>query len=58
MELNITDKRILKQWHKGKTLARIAKLIGRPDDIERIKEGLKRAEIPEKRWYENEKIKR
>ena len=54
MELNKTDKRILAQFYKGKTLARFAKLIGRPGDIERVLEALKRAEIPEKRRYENE----
>jgi len=54
MELNGTDKKIIAEFTKGKTLKRIAKLIGRPGDIERIKEGLKRGEIPETRWYENE----
>ena len=55
MELNKTDQRILKQLYQGKTLARIAKLIGRPRNIGRILKALKRAKIPEKRWYENEK---
>ena len=55
MELNGTDKKIIAEFNKGKTLDRIAKLIGRPGNIERVKEGLKRGEILEKRWYENEK---
>ncbi len=54
MELNKTNQRILKQWYQGKSLSRIARLIGRPKDIGRILNTLKRAEIPETRWYENE----
>ena len=52
--MNKTDQRILKQFHQGKTLKRIAYLIGRPKDVDRVKETLKRAEIPEEQWYKNE----
>ena len=57
MNLNGTDKKIIAEFCKGKTLERIARLIGRPGNIERVKEGLKRAEIQEERWYKNEKRK-
>jgi len=53
--LNGTDKKIIAEFQKGKTLERIAKLMGRPGNIERVKEGLKRGDIPEERWEENEK---
>jgi len=53
--MNKTDKRILKQFYLGKTLDRIARLIGRPGDIERVLDALRRAEISEKEWYKNEK---
>lgn len=52
--LSGTDKKIIAEFNKGKTLERIAKLIGRPGNIERVKEGLKRGEITEKRWNKNE----
>jgi len=54
IDLNGTDKRIIAEFYKGKTLKRIARLIGRPGDIERVKEGLKRGEIPKERWNENQ----
>jgi len=53
--MNGTDKKIIAEFYKGKTLERIARMIGRPHDIQRVIEGLKRGEISEKRWYENEK---
>ena len=53
--LSGTDKKIIAEFNKGKTLERIAKLIGRPRDIERVKDGLRRGEISEKRWNDNEK---
>lgn len=56
--LNGTDKKIIAEFRKGKTLARISRMIGRPDDIERVKEGLKRGEMPEENWNENEKSKK
>jgi len=40
--MNKTDQRILAEYNKGKTLERIAKIIGRPGDIQRVKEGLRR----------------
>jgi len=40
---NKTDKRIAKMWLKGnKDLESIARKIGRPNNIDRVKEGLKR----------------
>lgn len=43
--LNKTDKRIAKWYRMGVTLEKIAKRIGRPNDIQRVKEGLKREGI-------------
>lgn len=45
--MNETDKRILKFWGQGCSLDRIAKKIGRPSDISRVVQGLKRAGISE-----------
>jgi len=53
--MNGTDKKIVAEFWKGKTLERISRMIGRPNDIQRVIEGLKRGEIPEERWYDNEK---
>ena len=53
--MNGTDKKIIAEFYKGKSLERIARMIGRPNDIPRVKDGLRRGEIPENRWYENEK---
>ena len=49
-----TDKKIIAEFRKGKTLSRISRRIGRPDDIERVKEGLERRGIYEERWLDNE----
>jgi len=43
--LNKTDLRIVKWWRMGVTLEKIAKRIGRPGDIQRVKDGLKREGI-------------
>ena len=43
--LNKTDLRIVKWWRKGISLERIARKIGRPNDIQRVKEGLEREGI-------------
>jgi len=41
--INKTDKRIAKMWLRGnKSLESIARKLGRPGDIERVKDGLKR----------------
>lgn len=53
--MNITDMRIYKMWTRGLTLSRIAKRIGRPNDIQRVLDGLQREGIPKDRWYENER---
>jgi len=52
--MNHTDKKIIAEFKKGKTLERITRLIGRPGDIERVKEGLKRAGVLESIWLKNE----
>jgi len=40
---NKTDKRIAKNWLKGnKNLESIARKIGRPGDIDRVRKGLER----------------
>lgn len=57
MYLNGIDKKIIAEFRKGKSLKRIARMIGRPGNIERVKEGLKRGEIPEESWNEKRKIK-
>ena len=50
--INKTDKRIAKLWLTGnKSLASIAKKIGRSGDLQRVKEGL----IREKVWNEEKK---
>ena len=43
--MNKTDKRIAKWYHEGVSLEKIAKRIGRPNDIQRVKEGLIREGI-------------
>ena len=43
--INKTDKRIAKWYRMGITLDKIARKIGRPNDIQRVKEGLKREGI-------------
>jgi len=50
--LSKTDKKIIAEFNKGKTLERIARMIGRPGNIERVIEGLKRGEISEERINE------
>ena len=46
MDINLTDKKIAKMWRKGnKSLASIARKIGRPGNLERIQEGLVREGI-------------
>jgi hypothetical protein len=40
--LSETDKKILKFARQGCSLERIARRIGRPGDIERVKEGLRK----------------
>ena len=52
--MNKTDMRIYKMWNIGITLSRIAKRIGRPNDIQRVLNGLKDMDVPKERWYENE----
>ena len=47
---NKTDQRIIKLFYKGLTFKRIAERIGRPGNINRIIDALKRAEIPEEVW--------
>ena len=42
-----TDLRIISLYHKGLTLERIAKRIGRPGDVKRVKEALIRENIIE-----------
>lgn len=43
MEFNPTDIRILKFWNQKCSIERIARKIGRPQDIERVKDTLRRA---------------
>jgi len=43
---NPTDARIVKLARQGATPERIAKRIGRPDELARVLEALKRAGIP------------
>ena len=45
MSINLTDKRIAKMFLQGISLEKIAKRIGRPGDIQRIKEGLIREKL-------------
>ncbi len=52
--MNVTDRKIIAEFWKGKTLLRISAMIGRKGDIERVKDGLKRGEIPEEKWSKNE----
>ena len=41
MYINMTDQRIAKLWRNGnKSLASIARKVGRPGDLQRVKEGL------------------
>ena len=43
--MNPTDARIIKLARQGMTLDRIAKRIGRPDDLQRVRDALERAGI-------------
>jgi len=43
--INKTDLRIAKWFRMGISIERIARKIGRPGDIERVKDGLKREGI-------------
>lgn len=45
MELNPTDIRIIKFFNQGCSIERIARKIGRPNDIERVQDALKRANL-------------
>jgi len=46
MDINWTDKRIAKLWLSGnKSLASIARKIGRPGDLQRVKDGLIRERL-------------
>ena len=45
--MNATDARILKLHAQGMTLERIAKRIGRPDDLARVRDALARHGIKE-----------
>lgn len=46
MDINWTDKRIAKLWLSGnKSLASIARKIGRPGDLQRVQDGLKRERL-------------
>ena len=45
MDINKTDERIYKLYQKGISIEKIAKCIGRPGDIERVKAGLIRKKI-------------
>ena len=40
--MNETDKRIIKLFLQGVTPQRIAKRIGRPDDVERVMDAIRR----------------
>jgi len=42
---NETDERIRKAWWAGCSIERIAKKIGRPGDVGRVREGLARMKI-------------
>jgi len=43
--MNHADERIKKMFHRGLSLATIARKLGRPGDIQRVLDGLKRAGI-------------
>ena len=49
--MNKTDRRIIVLWYKGLTMERIAKRIGRPNDIDRVIRGLESDNIKN---YEDE----
>ena len=40
--MNMKDERIAKLWAKGLSIEQIARKIGTPHDLERVKDGLKR----------------
>ena len=45
MNINKTDERIYKLYSQGISIEKIAKCIGRPDDIKRVKDALIRKKI-------------
>ena len=53
--MNKTDKRIISLWNKGLPIKRIAKRIGRPNNIKRIIDCLERNKVID---YKAENIKR
>jgi hypothetical protein len=42
MDFNAKDKRILKLWRRGLSVEQIARKIGDPTNLDRVREGLKR----------------
>ncbi len=49
MPVNTTDSRILKLWRKGHASASIARKIGRPGDVYRVRDAVERAGLPWRR---------
>jgi len=46
LPFNATDARILKIWRKGVAPASIARKIGRPGDLDRVRDAVERAGLP------------